>query len=480
MKGQDLPNRPPRRRRARRRLTRAATTLLLGAAMLVPVGVSAVAASAAQDTAGDRRPVSGADAVTAWNANAGKAAIAACIAPVDNPLHESRMYAMTHIAVHDALNAIDRRYEPYALTRRDRTGARPEAAVAAAARGALVAALAQLTGPFAGACSAAGIASVERDYAAAVAALPAGRRTTNGLALGAAAADAIVARRADDGSDTLLVDDGYAEGSAPGEWRFTPDRLFAFAPGWSEVSTFALRDSSQYRPGPPYRLSSGHYARDLAEVKALGGDGVTTPSTRTSDQTQIAYFWLESSPLLWNRVARTVSTSEHLDMWENARLFGLLNMALADGYVASFDTKYRYDFWRPVTAIREAGADGNRSTRPDPTWTPLVTTPPIPDYDSAHAVEGGAAAAVLRGFFGTDRVSFSTCSYLLPENGCDDPSPVLRRFRSFSQAADENADSRVYIGFHFRDAVETGTGHGRSIGDATVRSVLEPVRRHHR
>ena len=153
-------------------------------------------------------------------------------------------------------------------------------------------------------------------------------------------------------------------------------------------------------------MTSKKYATDYEEVKRLGGDGVNTPSARTADETEIALFWLESSPLQWNRIARTVSNDAGLDAWENARLFGLLNLALADGYISSFETKNHYNFWRPVTAIREGDNDGNRRTDGDTTWTPLVTTPPIPDHDSAHSVEGGAAAQVLMRFFGTDRHRF--------------------------------------------------------------------------
>ena len=175
------------------------------------------------------------------------------------------------------------------------------------------------------------------------------------------------------------------------------------------MTPFVLEDSAQFRPGPPYSVTSRKYAADVNEVQALGGDGLTTPSVRTDEQTEIAYFWVESSPLAWNRIARTVARSQHVDLWEHARLFGLLNMALADGYIGSFDTKYDYNFWRPVTAIREAATDGNPRTIADPTWTPLVTTPPIPDYDSAHSVEGGAAAVVLARVLG-NRVSFRACS----------------------------------------------------------------------
>ena len=416
------------------------------------------------------------NAVIAWNANAGEAAIAACISPVDNPLHESRMYAMTHVAIHDALNAIDRRSRPYAFSGRASRGASPKAAVAAAARDVLVALLSQIPAPFPPSCGAAGVASVEADYAAALGRIPEGRAKRRGIEVGKAAAAAILALRAGDGADTPLIVMDYPQGTNPGEYRFTPGTPFAFAPGWADVTPFVLRESSQFRPGPPYAVTSGKYTADFNEVKRLGGDDVTTPSDRTSEQTQIALFWVESSPLQWNRIARTVSAKKRLDLWRQARLFGLLNMALADGYVGSFDTKYHYNYWRPVTAIQMGDTDGNPNTSADPTWTPLVTTPPIPDYESAHSVQGGAASAVLKRFFGTDHMRFRTCSLTLPAGStCNDSAPVLRSYTSFSQAAAENGISRILVGFHFRKAVDEGIEHGRKIGNRAVKRFLRPA-----
>jgi len=170
-----------------------------------------------------------------------------------------------------------------------------------------------------------------------------------------------------------------------------------------------------------------------------------------------------------------VATNEYLDMWQSARLFALLNAAMTDGYVGTFEAKYHYLFWRPVTAIRLADTDGNPATTADPTWTPLLPTPPIPDYDSGHAVEGGTAAEVLKQFFHTDVMDFSICSFTLPAGQtCTDASPTMRSFSSFSQAAQENAVSRIYVGYHFRDAVVTGTHHGRQIGRWTVNHILRP------
>jgi hypothetical protein len=414
-----------------------------------------------------------ADAVTDWNANAGKAALAACIAPADDPLHESRMYAMMHVAIHDALNAIDRRSRPYAFDGQA-PGASLNAAVAAAARHVLVPVINQI--PFPPACLQAGIDSVEGDYAAALAAIPASTAKTQGIQVGQAAALAILALRAQDGSDTPLVDSAYPQGTNPGEYRFVPGFDFTFAPGWGNVTPFVLQHGSQFRAGPPYRVESQKYVADFNEVKSLGGDGDTTPSARTAEQTEIGLFWIESSPLAWNRLARSVSASTGLDLSENARLFGLLNLALADGYIGSWETKHHYNYWRPVTAIHTADTDGNPNTAGDPTWTPLQPTYPLPDHDSAHSVQGGAAAEVLKQFFGTDHIRFSACSLTLPAGSrCTDATPVFRSYTSFSQAADENALSRILIGIHFRRAVEEGVQHGRKIANRAVNLFLKPT-----
>lgn len=416
-----------------------------------------------------------ADAVTDWNANAAKAALAACIAPGNDPLHESRLYAMMHVAIHDALNAIDRRFRPYVFDVQGPTGASRSAAVASAARKVLVPVISQL--PFPPACVKAGIASVEADYFAAISAVPDGAAKTLGIILGQTSAAAIFALRAGDGSNAPLQDFGYPQGSQPGEFRFPPGFNFAFGTRWGKVTPFVLSHASQFRPRPPYHIRSKQYTADFNEVKAFGGNGVTTPTRRTADQTQIGLFWLESSPLAWNRIARSVSANRGLDLWENARLFGLLNLALADGYVANSDTKVHYNFWRPVTAIHTADNDGNPDTVGDPTWAPLEPNYPNPDYDSGHSLEGGAAAQVLRQFFGTDNISFRACSFTLPPGQkCTDPSPVFRHYNSFFQAAEENAFSRILTGLHFRDATEQGLKHGQKIGNRTVNLFLRPVR----
>jgi hypothetical protein len=416
------------------------------------------------------------DAVTVWNANAGVAATAACIAPLADPLHESRIYAMTHVAIHDALNAIDRRARPYTFEKAE-PGASPDAAVAAAARDVLVALIGQLPLELVSqSCIDAGIASVEADYAAALAAIPDDPTKAQGIAVGQAAAAAILDLRAADGAVGPFLNLSCPQDTNPGEYQCTPGTPFIAFEVWANVTPFVLKDSSQFRPGPPYAVTRKKYTADFDEVKSLGGDDVTTPSARTADQTEIALFWLESSPLKWNRIARTVSANQGLDLWENARLFGLLNLALADGYIAMADSKNHYNYWRPVTAIQTGDTDGNPDTTGDLAWTPLRPTPPNQDYASGHSIEGGAGAEVLKQFFGTDEIRFQDCGVALPAGStCSDASPVFRSYASFSQAAAENAYSRILIGFHFRKSIEEGTEYGRKIGKRAANLYLQPL-----
>ncbi len=409
--------------------------------------------------------LSSADPVTDWNATATTASFAAGL---DNefgcvdPLHESRMLAMMHVAIHDALNAIDRRYQPYAYDGARAPGASPEAAVAAAARDVLVALFPQLPadiGPTPGPA----VALVEAAYAKALASIPNSPAKTQGIRIGQAAAAAILALRSGDGSDAPFLDFNYVAGTNPGDFQLIPDLPFAAAPLWGAVTPFVLRASSQYRPKAPYDVRSKKYAADFNEVKSLGRIDSTT---RTEEQKQIALFWVEGSPQGWNRIARTVSAQQGMDLWENARLFGLLNLASADAYIADFENKYFYEFWRPISAIRAADTDGNPDTAADPTWDSLVPTPPAPDYPSGHSGQGGAMSEVLARFF-ADGVDFSTTSTTQPG--------VTRSFTSFTQAAKENANSRIYIGFHFRHATVEGLKLGGKVGQVAFNHYLRPV-----
>ena len=196
--------------------------------------------------------------------------------------------------------------------------------------------------------------------------------------------------------------------------------------------------------------------------------GAKVSTVRTADQEAIARFWFGSSPVGWSQITRTIAADRELDAWEGARVLALVNLAMADGVIAGFDTKYRVNRWRPITAIRAGDTDGNEETVGDPTWENLLNTPAHPDYVSTHAVQGGAASAVLRQVFGTDQVAFTATSGA-PFAG------LTRTFSRLSEAAQENADSRVYAGVHFRSATTNGLTLGRQVGRFTVRHALRPV-----
>ena len=408
------------------------------------------------------------DAVIKWNANAGTAAIKACMnADVGNdPFHESRMYAMMHVAIHDALNAIDPKYQPYAYDKKALPGTSQDAAAAAAARDVLDKGIAELpTYLFKADCINAGRASVEASYKAAVDAIPDTPAKKQGIALGQAAAAAIIAKRVGDKADAQFINKDCPK-PEPGKYQCTPGFPFVAFEAWEKVTPFTLKEAAQFRPGAPYAITDARFTDDVNEVKRLGGDGKTTPSARTDDQTQIALFWFENSPLKWSRIARTVATQKGLNQWENARLFALLNMALADGYIAMASAKNYYNFWRPVTTIHYGG---------DTSWTPLLPTPPDQDYPSGHSIEGGVGAGVLRRVLGTDQITFKDCGTTLPAGSrCDDQTPTMRTYTTFTQAADENAYSRVLIGFHFRNATKQGTAYGIEIGEQAA-TLLPPV-----
>jgi hypothetical protein len=393
--------------------------------------------------------VSRADVVIDWNVIATDAAFAAG----KNALEQSRIYAMTHAAIHDALNAIDRRYRPYALDRRAEPNASAEAAVAAAAHDVLVAQLPTQR------------ATLDASYAASLAGIADGPAKAGGVAIGQAAAAAILALRSADGSTAPMP---YTPGAAPGAYQLTPPNFApAVLPGWGAVTPFALKSGAQFRPATPkfFDLTSAEYAADYNEVKAVGE---LNSATRTAEQSEIARFWYEGSPNGWNRIARVVAAQRGLDTWRNARLFGLLNFAMADGFIAGFDGKYFYDFWRPITAIRAGATDNNPATVADPAWATFLVTPGAPDYPSTHSVLGAAAAETLARFFGADSISFTTTS------GAPFPG-ITRSYTSFSQAARENADSRVYAGIHFRSACRDGLIQGTRVGRYVFEHALRPA-----
>jgi hypothetical protein len=452
----------------------------------VVVLLAGVAGGGPQLAAGNTPPPvacapSGADPVLAWNEIATHAMVTSGISPILDPMHESRVYAMVHIAIHDALNAIDRRSRPYVLHIGRLPGACPDAAVATAAHDVLVSTLQELPDVFAGTSDA--VTEVETAYTTALATVPDGKPKKQGAYIGRAAAAAVNGLRANDGADSIFIDPTPIVNPAPGDFQWVAGADFQVAPKWGEVTPFVMTSGSQFRPRPPYDLTSAKYAADFNELKDLGG---LSSTTRNATQTQVAFFWFENSPMRWNRIARTVSAHAGLDMWANARLFALLNVAEADGYIGNWEAKQFYNRWRPETAIRLADIDGNPDTIADPDWTPLWgSSGATPEYDSGHTIEGAAAAVVLANVFGTDNVTFDVCSFSFglstvptpfsTANNCDGASPIIRTYNSFSQAAEENGLSRIWIGWHFRNAVEMGHKQGRQIGNRALNHLFRPV-----
>jgi YHS domain-containing protein/membrane-associated phospholipid phosphatase len=379
-----------------------------------------------------------ADEVTRWNQIATDASTTANT----DPLTETRIFAILHVAIHDAVNAAESRYEPYLPRTSQLPGASVEAAIAGAAHDTLVALLPE--------------SKVSYD-----AALEETLRTvtdnsgkTAGLQVGRAAAAAILKARENDGANRTVQ---YTPGTKPGEYCPTPpDFTPAFKPNWGSVTPFVLTSSAQFRPAEPPALNSPSALADIEEVKMIGG---SKSVTRTAEQSEIARYWFENSPRGWNRIAREVATARQFDVWENARLFALVNLAMADGFIGGFECKYHYNYWRPVTAIRE---------RDDSEWLSYLWTPPVPDYPSTHTVLGAAAATVMARFFNTDLVCFSMTS------GAPYPN-ITRKFWSFSEAARENGASRILAGIHFRTAVNEGYIQGARIGEWVFANALRPV-----
>jgi hypothetical protein len=362
---------------------------------------------------------------------------------------------MVHAAIHDALNSIDPRFQTYTEGPQADPAASPAAAIATAARDVLVNQFSTQQADFNSA------------YLASLALIPDGPAKANGIAAGQAAAARILALRNSDGSAAANIP--YAQAPGLGIWEPTlPGLLPPILPGWGTVTPFVLKSGEQFRPDTPdyFDLASVEYANNYNEVKSVGD---LNSVVRTPEQSEIARFWYEGSPVGWNRIVRIVSAQSSLSIWENARLFALVNLAMADGFIAGFNIRYHFNFWRPFTAIRAGDIDGNPQTAGDSGWNTYLVTPAIPDYPSTHSVLGAAAAEVLARFFGTDYISFSTTSGA-PFAG------ITRSFTSFSQAARENADSRVFAGIHFRTACVDGVKIGEKIGKFAFKHSLRSLK----
>ncbi|MGH7306446.1 MAG: vanadium-dependent haloperoxidase, partial [Candidatus Rokuibacteriota bacterium] len=322
--------------------------------------------------------------------------------------------------------------------------------------------------------------------------VPDGRAKVNGVRLGRAAAHAILARRADDGSQhpEPKVGIDFIPSGGPGKWSQDPISLHPLALGahWGEVEPFVLRSSDQFRVPPPPDLQSREYTAAYNEVKSLGGDGVVTPTVRTDDQTFAGIYWaydgmpsLCAPPRLYNQIAIRIAEQRRTGPVELARLLALLHVAMADAGIAIWESKYHYEFWRPVTGIR--APDRNPRTAHDRTYSPLGApasnvigpnfTPPFPAYPSGHAGFGGALFQILRHFYGTDRIPFTFVSDELNGETLDNEGHVRplmpRSFSSLSEAEEENGQSRIYLGIHWAFDKTEGIAQGRRVADYVFR-----------
>jgi hypothetical protein len=357
-----------------------------------------------------------------------------------------RALAMMHLAQHDALNSIARRFEPYAANGRRAPEASPTAAAAQAARQVLLAQYPAAQGEI-DALLTEQLASVAGDT----------RRKNLGIELGRAAARSILELRNNDGWE---VAGSYEFVTAPGAYQTTPPwKGFVLHPGLADAKPFMLKTTAQVRPPAPPPLASRAYARAFEEVKTFGALASTV---RTDDQTAYAVWWMEFSEGLVNRLARRLATEKKLELWEAARLFALMNAALVDTYVAVWDSKYEFNHWRPYTAIRQAASDGNSGTQPDLRWESLRPAPPFPEYVSAHAAGCACTFAILAREFGQNM-------FLTLDSLTAPPGMPTRSFKSFRAAADECADSRVRLGFHFRYATDAG----QKLGQRTAKYAIE-------
>ena len=310
-----------------------------------------------------------ADAVTDWNA------IAQVTTLPSNPPFATRNMAIAQLAVFDAVNSIDSEYSPYLVSGPAPAGASPDAAAIAAAHYVLVQLYpaAQVT--------------LDASFAASLAAISDGNPKTAGVTWGESVAQQIVALRTNDGSATVVP---YVPGSGPGIWIPTPTAFLpALLPGWGLVTPFFLNSGDQFRVDSPPDLSSDEYTKAFLETKQLG----SALAVRTQDQSDVPRFWLVPGTQGWNSAARQEAIAEGTSLSQNARIFALLNVTGADAAIACWDTKFTYNTWRPVTAIRAADSDGNPDTDADPTWSSFVVTPPFPEYVSGHACYAGSGSA---------------------------------------------------------------------------------------
>lgn len=373
-----------------------------------------------------------ADVIMEWSARTDALAIEQRQIPT---LH-ARTLALVHVAMFEAVNAIEPRYQSYRLKLVTDRRTSPELAAAAAAH-------AMLTALFP-----AQQALLDSQLAPVVNAVPEGPRRARALLLGRKAAEELLALRAQDGSE---IAETWRPATPPGVYIPTTIPLASTVPGYRP---WVMSSAAQFRPAPPPALDSETWTRDLAEIREQGG---ATSSRRTAEQTAIAKFWFLNGPRTYNPIVQQVALAKQLDLLDCARLYALVSLAAQDSFIAVFDAKYAFNFWRPVTAIRHAQASS---------WLPLGDTPMHPEYPCAHCISSAAVATVLMGLAGDEFAEITLTSPMSPG--------VIRRWTRLSDYRDEVSNARVWAGFHYRFSTEVGKDMGRKIGELTLATQLRP------
>jgi hypothetical protein len=379
-----------------------------------------------------------ADAVTDWDSTATAAASAAAVG--------QREVAIVDLAMFDAVNSIERRYRPYLTQLEAPTPISAEAAVASAAATALVGLHPEAAETFKKALA---------DYLRRLNATE--DQVANGQLLGAQVAERLLAARATDGSS---ASDSYRPRTRPGQYVPTATMVGV---GFAIMAPFVLASPSQFRPGPPPALTSPQWAADYNEVKELGS---RTSTKRTAEQTETAKFWLMTGPQAYHPLARELVSARQLSLVDSARVMALFSASLADAYIAVFDAKYRYELWRPITAIRNGDIDGNPDTEMDQTWQPLDATPMHPEYPCAHCILSATARRVLETLSGPQP---------LPQLWMTSPTApgVTNRWSNLDDFVAEVANARVWAGFHYRNSARVGAAMGEDVGRYVLGHALQ-------
>jgi hypothetical protein len=388
--------------------------------------------------------VSTANVVTDWDATAVGIVQTGTAPP---PPLGFRTMAILHTAMFDAVNSIEPRYKPYKV----RLAATPDTSKEAAAAAAAAAVLIKLFPDAA--------ADVQSTLTSYLAALPDSEAKSKGIELGQEVAAKILEARANDGAS---APDAYRPKTKPGVYIPTPITY-----GWAlaTMTPFALASPSQFRTKPPPSLKSAEWARDYNEIKEIGAKN---SAKRTARQTEDARFWLVGGPLAYDQLPRQIAIAKNMDLLDSARFMALFSVATADAFIAVFDAKYKYEFWRPITAIRNGDIDGSPATERDATWQPIDATPMHPEYPCAHCILSSSVAAVIEGLLGSDEIpEVSLTSPFLPG--------VTHHFTNLRSFSDEIANARICAGFHYRFSTIAGREMGEKIGAYVVRSVMQPV-----